>query len=50
MRVQHNNGKPLGGGNVIFLVAAGEPNADPASVVYDGVKTAIETNADVLFC
>ena len=30
-------------------VVAGEPNADPASVVYDGVKTAIETNADVLF-
>ncbi|MBC6499373.1 signal recognition particle receptor subunit alpha [Weissella confusa] len=24
-------------------VVAGEPNADPASVVYDGVKTAIET-------
>ena len=32
-----------------ILVVAGEPNADPASVVYDGVKTAIETNADVLF-
>ncbi|MDU2152129.1 MAG: signal recognition particle-docking protein FtsY [Weissella confusa] len=30
-------------------VVACEPNADPASVVYDGVKTAIETNADVLF-
>ena len=30
-------------------VVAGEPNADPASVVYDGVKTAIETNVDVLF-
>ncbi len=30
-------------------VVAGEPNSDPASVVYDGVKTAIETNADVLF-
>jgi fused signal recognition particle receptor len=30
-------------------VVAGEPNADPASVVYDGVKTAIETDADVLF-
>lgn len=30
-------------------VVAGEPNADPASVVYDGVKNAIETNADVLF-
>jgi len=30
-------------------VVAGEPNADPASVVYDGVKTAIETTADVLF-
>lgn len=30
-------------------VVAGEPNADPASVVYDGVKTAIKTNADVLF-
>lgn len=30
-------------------VVAGEPNDDPASVVYDGVKTAIETNADVLF-
>ena len=30
-------------------VVAGEPNADPASVVYDGVQTAIETNADVLF-
>lgn len=32
-----------------ILVVAGEPNADPASVVYDGVKTAIEMNADVLF-
>ena len=32
-----------------ILVVAGEPNADPASGVYDGVKTAIETNADVLF-
>ena len=32
-----------------ILVVAGEPNADPASVVYDGVKTAIETNVDVLF-
>ncbi len=30
-------------------VVAGAANADPASVVYDGVKTAIETNADILF-
>jgi len=30
-------------------VVAGKPNVDPASVVYDGVKTAIETQADVLF-
>ena len=30
-------------------VVAGKPNVDPASVVFDGVKTAIETQADVLF-
>lgn len=30
-------------------VVTGKPNVDPASVVYDGVKTAQETGADVLF-
>ncbi|MDR3190951.1 MAG: signal recognition particle-docking protein FtsY [Lactobacillaceae bacterium] len=30
-------------------VIAGKPNADPASVVYDGVRAAVEQNADILF-
>ncbi|TYC50247.1 signal recognition particle-docking protein FtsY, partial [Weissella muntiaci] len=30
-------------------VIAGEPNVDPASVVYDGVRAAIDQQADILF-